>query len=98
MHVGPILTNPRVRMGQNVVHMNTAVVAQGITNDVPMIGNDVVIGTGATLLGGITIADGIAIGANSLVNKSFDDPNIAIAGIPAKKISDNGRYKWNRKD
>lgn len=98
MHVGPVLTNPRVRMGENVViHMNTAFVAQGISDDVPTIGNDVVIGTGATLLGGICITDGIAIGANALVNKSFDTPNIAIAGVPAKKISDNGRNKWNQK-
>lgn len=98
MHVGPVLTNLRVRMGENVViHMNTAFVAQGISDDVPTIGNDVVIGKGATLLGEICIADGIAIGANALVNKSFDTPNIAIAGVPVKKVSDNGRNKWNQK-
>lgn len=98
MHVGPILVNPRVRMGENIViHMNTSFVAQGTTDDVPEIGNDVVIGTGATVLGGVKIADGIAIGANALVNKSFEIPGIAIAGVPAKKISDNGRYSWNRK-
>ena len=34
------------------------------------------------------------IGKKDILN----DPNIAIAGVPAKKISDNGRYKWNRKD
>ena len=36
----------------------------------------------------ITIADGIAIGANSYVDKSFSEPNITIAGCPAKKVSD----------
>ena len=98
MHVGPVLTNPRVRMGENVkLHMNTAFVAQGITDDVPRIGDDVVVGTGATILGNVFIADGIAVGANALVNKSFETPNIAIAGIPAKKISDNGRWAWNKK-
>ena len=34
----------------------------------------------------IKIADGIKIGANSVVTKSFLEPNITIAGVPAKKI------------
>jgi serine O-acetyltransferase len=40
--------------------------------------------------GEIEIADGIAIGANSYVNKSFKEPDITIAGCPAKKVSDKG--------
>jgi serine O-acetyltransferase len=60
---------------------------------VPKIGNNVFIGPGAVIVGDIEIADGIAIGANSYVNKSFKEPNISIAGCPAKKISDQGsRY------
>lgn len=34
------------------------------------------------------IADEIAIGANAIVNKSFNEPGISILGVPAKKISD----------
>ena len=52
----------------------------------PKIGNNVDIGFGATIIGDIEIADNIIIGANSLVNKSFLEPNIIIAGVPAKKI------------
>lgn len=99
MHLGSILTNPRVRVGKDCsVHINTAFVAQGVTDGTPVIGNNVVIGVGATLLGDITIADGIAVGANALVNKSFEEENIAIAGVPARKISESGRAKWNRKE
>jgi serine O-acetyltransferase len=47
----------------------------------------VFIAAGAVIVGAITIADGISIGANSYVNKSFSEPNITIAGCPAKKIS-----------
>lgn len=98
MHLGSILTNGNAKVGKNcAIHINTALVAQGVSSGVPSVGNNVVIGTGATLLGDITIADGIAIGANALVNKSFNEPNIAIAGIPAKKISNNGRSNWNKK-
>ncbi|VBB39422.1 hypothetical protein TRIP_E190340 [uncultured Spirochaetota bacterium] len=52
-----------------------------------IIGNNAYIGPGAKLFGGITIADKIVIGANSVVNKSFYTPNISIAGVPAKVIS-----------
>lgn len=96
MHLGPILTNKNVKIGENAsIHINTSFVAHGVTDEVPTVGNDVVIGVGAVLLGGIYISDGIAIGANAVVNKSFMEPGIAIAGIPAKKISDNGRARWN---
>ena len=44
------------------------------------------IGPGAKLFGKIYIADGCAIGAGSVVNKSFETPNMAIAGVPAREI------------
>ena len=40
------------------------------------------------MYGNISIANGTAIGANAVVNKSFSEENIAIAGVPAKKIAD----------
>lgn len=52
----------------------------------PWIGNNVTIGAGAKVLGGITIGDGCTVGANSVVVKSFDK-NSKIVGIPAKKIN-----------
>ena len=41
------------------------------------------------MFGKIKIGDNTAIGANSVVNKSFEEGNCTIAGVPAKKISDN---------
>lgn len=97
MHLGPVLMNGRVRLGENCsVHINTAFVARGTDDSVPTLGNGVVIGVGAAIVGGIYIADNIAVGACSLVNKTFDEPNIAIAGVPAKKISNNGALNWNK--
>ncbi len=98
MHLGPVLINGRARLGEDcAVHINTALVARGTDNSVPTLGNGVVIGIGSVIVGGVYIADNIAIGACSMVNKSFDEPNIAIAGAPAKKISNNGRLTWNKK-
>lgn len=97
MHLGPILVNGKVRAGKDItIHINTSIVAGGTNDDVPTLGNGIVIGVGAVLLGGVRLADYIAVGANAVVNKSFEEENIAIAGVPARKISNNGRKEWNQ--
>ena len=45
------------------------------------------------IIGDITIADDIAIGANALVCKDFLTPGITIAGVPAKKISEKNSHQ-----
>ncbi len=55
-------------------------------------------GVGSVILGNVKIGDNTAIGANALVNKSFEEGNITIAGVPAKKISNNSRKDWNKKE
>lgn len=93
-HVGPILINGDARLGEKcTLHINTAIVAGNSTGGVPNIGNHVLIFTGATIVGGIHIADNIVIGANALVNKSFDIENITVAGVPARMIKDSGRIQ-----
>ncbi|MBT0889312.1 hypothetical protein KJR38_03095 [Streptococcus lutetiensis] len=52
----------------------------------PVIGNNVDIGVGAKIIGNVTIADGIKIGANAVVNKSFYEEGITIVGVPARKV------------
>jgi serine O-acetyltransferase len=49
----------------------------------PTIGNDVVIGAGAILLGPITIGDGAKIGAGSVVIKDVP-PEKTVVGVPAR--------------
>lgn len=95
MHVGPVLINGNATIGKNVsIHINTGIVANGVTSEVPTVGDNVVIGIGAILLGGISVADNVAIGANAVVNKSVIEKDIAVAGVPAKKISENGQSSW----
>lgn len=94
-HPGTIVVNGNVRVGANCrIHVCTVIGTKAGYEDVtPKIGNNVYIGPGAKIFGDIEIADGIAIGANSVVNKSFTEQNIGIAGIPAKKINDKGSEK-----
>ena len=51
------------------------------------IGNNVWIGSNATILQGITIGDGAIIGANAVVTKDVKK-NTIVAGVPAKVIKE----------
>lgn len=51
----------------------------------PTVGNNVTIGSGAKILGPITIGDGVKVGANSVVLKDVP-ANCTAVGIPAKII------------
>jgi serine acetyltransferase len=50
---------------------------------VPRIGNNVMLGLGAKILGGITVGDNVIIGANSVVSHDVPSSHLAI-GIPAR--------------
>lgn len=87
-HIGTIVINGKARIGENCrihVCVNIGAAAQN-SHAVPVIGDNCYIGPGAKLYGGITLGDNLAIGANSVVNKSFAG-NCVIAGCPAKIIS-----------
>jgi serine O-acetyltransferase len=51
----------------------------------PVIGDNVIIGSGAKVLGGITIGHNVTIGANAVVTQSVPD-NVIVGGIPAEII------------
>jgi len=55
-------------------------------------GDNIFIGPCSSIIGDITIGSDIAIGANTVVTKSFEENGITIAGTPAKKISDNNSH------
>lgn len=50
------------------------------------IGNNVWLGLNVTVLPGVSIADGVVVGACSVVTKSIDEKNIVVVGNPAKKL------------
>jgi serine O-acetyltransferase len=56
----------------------------------PTIGNNVVIGAGAKVLGNIVIGDNSYIGANAVVIKDVP-PNSTVVGIPGKITKQDGR-------
>mgnify|MGYP001182555639 FL=1 len=90
-HAGIIVINKKCKIGANCRIHVCVNIGGGLSKkgNAPMIGNDCYIGPGAKIYGDITLGDNTAIGANAVVNKSFDG-NVTLGGIPAKVISDTG--------
>ena len=84
VHYGTIVVSPLAKVGENCrIHPSTCI---GDYDGAPTIGNNVYLGPGAKVFGCIKIGDNVAIGANAVVNQSFQD-NVTIGGIPAVIIS-----------
>ena len=94
-HLGNLVINANY-IGKNTSIAGTAFfVARGQTSEKPTLGDNVSIGMNVTFIGGIQIASMIAVGAGSVVTKSFLTENITIAGNPAKVINDKeGSSSW----
>jgi serine O-acetyltransferase len=87
VHYGTIVVHKNAKVGKNCrIQACTNIGASGGTDDAPIIGDNVYIGPGAKIYGGITLANNIAVAANSCVNKNFLENNVLIGGIPAKII------------
>ncbi len=88
-HRGPIIINPHARIGKNCrIHSGVNIGTSAGTQDhAPIIGDNCYLGPGAKVFGAIKIANGIAVAAQSVVNRSFEESNITIGGIPSKIIS-----------
>ncbi len=83
-HSGSIIINPAVQAGENCsLHGANCIGNNGLTADVPVLGNGVDLGYGAVIIGKVTIADGVKIGANAVVNRSILEPGCTVAGVPA---------------
>jgi galactoside O-acetyltransferase len=58
---------------------------RNVTHAPVRIGRHVIIGVGCCILPGVSVGDGSAVGAYSLVNKDID-PGIIVVGIPARRM------------
>ena len=89
-HYGCIVVNQSAKIGDNCRILDGVNI--GATNGIdkaPWIGNNVFLASGAKIIGDITIADDVAIGANAVVIESIAEPGTTWAGVPARKISNN---------
>jgi serine O-acetyltransferase len=83
-HFGGIIISGYAKFGDNCRIRNGVVVGLRRVGEpcAPVIGNNVDIGTGAKILGPISIGNNVVIGANAVVIRDVPDNCIA-AGVPA---------------
>jgi serine O-acetyltransferase len=84
-HFGGIVVSGYAKFGDNCRIRNGVVVGlKNVSEPVaPIIGNNVDIGAGAKILGGIRIGNNVVIGANAVVLTDVPDNSLAV-GIPAR--------------
>lgn len=85
-----VVIGETTEIGDNVL-LYQGVVLGGTTHEKlkrhPTLGNNVVVGAGATLLGAITIGDGARVGAGSVVVNSVP-PGATVVGIPGHVVTE----------
>lgn len=87
-----VVIHPEARIGSGC-RINSHVVVGGAgkgRTGVPEIGRDVVLSTGAKILGPVKVGDRAVIGANAVVLSDIPADATAV-GVPAKVISTGGR-------
>lgn len=90
-HFGGIVISSSAMIGSNCnisQGVTIGVSGEGDRRGVPVIGNNVYMGAGAKLIGGIKVGDNVIIGANAVVTRDVPDGAIVV-GIPAKVIGEN---------
>ena len=91
-HYGYIVVNDNARIGEFCdIHQGVNIGANE-EGKAAKLGDNVWIGPGVKIFGAVELKDNIMIGANAVINKSINESNITIAGVPAKKVSDHGNY------
>lgn len=85
IHSHGVVINTRVAGGRRIL------IEHGVTigaekNAAPALGDDIFIGAGAKIIGGVQVGSGARVGANAVV---VDDvpPNVTVAGVPARIVS-----------
>lgn len=85
-HYGGIFIAPSAVIGRNCT------IFQGVTVGADLggqkagsIGNNVIIGAGAKIIGDIVVGNNVVIGANAVVLKDVEE-NVVVAGVPAVVI------------
>ncbi|KAB1438246.1 serine O-acetyltransferase [Candidatus Galacturonibacter soehngenii] len=59
------------------------------SRNTPTIGDNLDLGVGAVIIGGLVLGNNIKVGANTLVCHSFSENDITLVGVPARVLNNN---------
>ena len=87
------MVHGNARVGRNCrLQEGVTIGATNGSHEAATIGDNCYFGSGAKVIGAVTIADDVAVGANAVVTKDITEPGTSWAGIPAGKISDKDSH------
>lgn len=85
-HIGlGVVVHPRAVLGANCKIYQNVTIGCRNNEGPPQIGDNVLIGAGACILGNVKIGNNVSIGANSVVLNDVPD-NVVVVGMPAKVV------------
>jgi len=91
-HYGSIIISRHAKIGKNCT-VNSCVNIGG-NGFAATIGNNCYLGPGVKIFNAIKLGNNVKVGANAVVNKSFEEDNIILAGVPARIVNHiNENYK-----
>lgn len=88
-HRGTLGANGSAKIGRNCRIHEGVIIGASNGPEAAVIGDNVFLGTGAKVIGAVTLADNIVVGAGAVVVKSCLEPGVTLAGNPARIISHN---------
>ncbi len=89
-HPFGIVVTGKAKIGCNCfLHQGVTIGVNENEKGAPCIGDNFVAGAGAKIIGGVSIADDVCVGANAVVVKNINVPHSTWGGVPAKQISGN---------
>ena len=80
-----IIVSHNAVIGKNVRILHQVTIGEG-RGGAPVIGNDVVIGAGSKITGGVRIGDHVRIGAGCVIMQDIPDNSIVLAPEPVVRI------------
>ena len=85
-HLNGIIISHYAKIGKNCTIYQQVTIAQDENNMAATIGDNVIIGAGAKIIGNVKIGDNVKIGANAVVTKDIPSNSTAV-GVPARIIT-----------
>ena len=86
LHFGPTVIHPDTIIGENITILPGVTIGEA-KGGTPRLGDNICIGSGAIIIGPVTIADHASVGAGAVVTRDVPD-HCTVVGVPAKPLKD----------